>query len=279
MITIALITCPLKVKIMFSIFLIPALLAGLGVAIATAPIGCFMVWRRMAYFGDATAHAAILGIAMSLALSTNMFLGILFVTLIMAFTVSSFTARGYAMDTLLGVMAHATLAVGLVVVSFIKGAEIDLHDYLFGDISAVTSTDLVIIWGGAISMLTLVAWRWSALLTATLNEDLAYASGINPKREQLILTLALAVVVAVAIKITGILLITAMLVIPAAAARPFSKTPEKMAVIATLIGAFSACAGIQISHIWGTPTGPTIVCVAALLFIASHGVRLTRQTG
>jgi len=269
----------MKATTMFSTFLIPALLAGIGVAIATAPIGCFVVWRRMAYFGDATAHAAILGIAISLVLSTNMFFGILFVTLIMAFIVSSLTGRGYAMDTLLGVMAHAALAVGLVVVSFIEGADIDLHDYLFGDISAVTNTDLAIIWAGAIAVLALVTWRWSALLTATLNEDLAYASGINPKREQLILTLALAVVVAVAIKITGILLITAMLIIPAATARPFSNTPEKMAIIATLIGGFSAFVGIVASHMWGTPTGPTIVCVATLLFIASHGVRLTRQTG
>ena len=264
---------------MLETFWIPALLAGIGVAIATAPLGCFVVWRRMAYFGDATAHAAILGIAISLVLSTNMFFGILFVTLIMAFIVSSMTGRGYAMDTLLGVMAHSALAVGLVAVSFIEGADIDLHDYLFGDISAVTSTDLAIIWAGAIGVLALVTWRWSALLTATLNEDLAYASGINPKREQLILTLALAVVVAVAIKITGILLITAMLIIPAATARPFSKTPETMAIFATFIGAFSAFVGIEASHIWDTPTGPTIVCVAALLFVASNLMRLTRQAG
>lgn len=264
---------------MFETFLIPALLAGLGVAIATAPIGCFVVWRRMAYFGDATAHAAILGIAISLVLSTNIFIGVLAVTLIMALVVSSLTGRGYAMDTLLGVMAHASLAMGLVAVSFIKGVEIDLHDYLFGDISAVTTKDLIIIWIGALGVLALIAWRWSALLTATLNEDLAHASGINPKREQLILTLALAVVIAVAIKITGILLITAMLIIPAASARPFSKTPEQMALIATCLGAFSAITGLQASKIWDTPTGPTIVCVAALLFILSNLARLTRQTG
>jgi len=264
---------------MFEILWIPALLAGIGVAIATAPLGCFVVWRRMAYFGDATAHVAILGIAISLVLSTNIFIGVLAVTLIMGFIISSLTGRGYAMDTLLGVMAHSALAVGLVVVSFIKGVDIDLHDYLFGDISAVTTTDLITVWLGALVVLALVRWRWSALLTATLNEDLAYASGINPKREQLILTLALAVVVAVAIKITGILLITAMLIIPAATARPFSRTPEAMALIATLIGGFVAFTGIAASRNWDTPTGPTIVCVAALLFIISNVVRLTRQTG
>mgnify|MGYP001823809019 CR=1 FL=1 len=122
----------------------------------------------------------------------------------------------------------------------IEGVDITLHDYLFGSISAVTPKDLIIVWVDAIGVLALIVWRWSALLTATLNEDLAHACGINPIREQLILTLALAVIVAVAIKITGILLITAMLIILAATARPFSNTPEKMAFIATLIGACSA---------------------------------------
>ena len=263
---------------MFDDFLVRASLAGIGVAVASAPLGCFVVWRRMAYFGDATAHAAILGVALSLALSTNIFLGVLAVSLVMAITVSTLTARGYAMDTLLGVIAHSALAFGLVAVSLIQGVRIDLMAYLFGDILAVGTTDLAVIWGGAILILALVAWRWSALLTSTLSADLAYASGIDPKREQLILTLALAIVVAVAIKVVGVLLIAAMLIIPAATARPFSRSPEAMAVIATIIGVLSAFGGLQASYTWDTPTGPTIVCLAALFFITSNVANLTRQT-
>jgi len=169
-------------------FMMRAALAGIGVAFAAAPLGCFVVWRRMAYFGDATAHAAILGVALSLAFSMSIFVGMVVVALLMALVVSVLSGRGYAMDTLLGVLAHSAIAFGLVAVSFLSGVRIDLMAYLFGDILAVSRGDLAVIWGGAMLVVVLIGWRWSALLTATLNEDLAYASGINPKREQLALT-------------------------------------------------------------------------------------------
>ncbi|MEN8935517.1 MAG: metal ABC transporter permease, partial [Planktotalea arctica] len=182
-------------------FFIRAALAGLGVALAAAPLGCFVVWRRMAYFGEATAHASILGIALSLSFGTSIFAGVLALALLMGWAVSALSGRGYAMDTLLGVMAHSALAVGLVTVSLLQGVRIDLMAYLFGDILAVSRFDLAIIWGGAALVMALLWWRWSALLTATLSADLAYAADINPRREQMVLTIALALVVAVAIKV------------------------------------------------------------------------------
>ncbi len=248
-------------------FMTRATLAGIGVAVAAAPLGCFVVWRRMAYFGDATAHAAILGVALSLTFQMSVFAGALVVALLMALAVTFLSGRGYAMDTLLGVMAHSALAFGLVAVSFLSGVRIDLMAYLFGDILAVSRSDLAVIWGGALVVVGLIAWRWSHLLTATLNEDLAYASGYNPKREQLILTLALAVTVAVAIKVVGVLLIAAMLIIPAAAARSLARSPESMAVIAAGIGATSAVVGLRSAYVLDTPAGPSIVCVAAILFL------------
>lgn len=258
-------------------FMVRAALAGVGVAVAAAPLGCFVVWRRMAYFGDATAHAAILGVALSLAFSMSIFVGTMVVALLMALTVSFLSDRGYAMDTLLGVLAHSALAFGLVAVSFISGIRIDLMAYLFGDILAVSRADLAVIWGGAALVVALIGWRWSALLTATLNEDLAYASGIKPKREQLVLTLALAITVAVAIKVVGVLLIAAMLIIPAAAARPMSRTPEGMAVAAAAIGTLSVIVGLRAAYVLDTPAGPSIVCVAAISFLASSllkGIRI-----
>lgn len=258
-------------------FMVRAALAGIGVAFAAAPLGCFVVWRRMAYFGDATAHAAILGVALSLTFSMSIFIGTMTVALLMALTVSVLSGRGYAMDTLLGVMAHSALAIGLVAVSFISGVRIDLMAYLFGDILSVSRSDLMVIWGGAALVVGLISWRWSALLTATLNEDLAHASGIDPRREQLVLTLALAVTVAVAIKVVGVLLIAAMLIIPAAAARPLSRTPEGMAVIAGTIGMASAVLGLRSSYNFDTPTGPTIVCVAATAFLATSVIKNVKQ--
>jgi zinc transport system permease protein len=261
-------------------FMVRATLAGIGVALASAPLGSFVVWRRMAYFGDATAHAAILGVALSLALEMSVFPGAMAVALVMALTVSALSGRGYAMDTLLGVLAHSALAFGLVAVSFLSGIRIDLMAYLFGDILAVSQGDLAVIWGGAALVVALIGWRWSALLTATLNEELAHASGIDPRREQLVLTLALAITVAVAIKVVGALLIAALLIIPAAAARPLARTPEGMALTAAGIGAASALVGLRAAYVLDTPAGPSIVCVATLCFVATSlvaGLRRGRQ--
>ena len=254
-------------------FMVRATLAGIGVALAAAPLGAFVVWRRMAYFGDATAHAAMLGVALSLGFGLSIFAGAVAVALAMALTVSALTARGHAADATLGVLAHSALAVGLVAVSFLSGVRIDLTAYLFGDILAVSRTDLAVIWGGAAAVVGLLAWRWSALLTATLNADLAHASGIDPRREQVILTLALAVTVAVAIKVVGVLLIAAMLIVPAAAARPLARTPEAMALVAAGIGAAAAVLGLRAALLFDTPAGPSIVCVAAAAFLATALLR------
>lgn len=248
-------------------FMARAALAGIGVAVAAAPLGCFVVWRRMAYFGEATAHAAILGVAMALALDISIFAGALLVAFIMAWIATQLSGRGYAMDTVLGVLAHSSLAVGLVVVSFLSGIRIDLMAYLFGDILAVSRFDIAIIWGGALLVIALIAWRWAPLLITTLNEELAYASGLNPNREKLILTLSLGVTVAVAIKVVGALLIVAMLIIPAAASRNLARTPETMVMIAGIIGAISALAGLKAAYIFDTPAGPSIVCVASVFFV------------
>ncbi len=258
-------------------FMIRATLAGIGVALAAAPLGSFVVWRRMAYFGDATAHAAILGVALSLALQVSLFAGVMTAALIMALAVTVLAGRGFAMDTLLGVLAHSALAFGLMAVSFLSGVRIDLMSYLFGDILAVSHTDLMVICGGVFLVIGLISWRWTELLTSTLSEELAYASGFDPRRERLILTIALAIAVAVAIKVVGVLLIAAMLIIPAAAARPLSRTPEQMVMIAAAIGSISAVVGLQAAYSFDSPAGPSMVCVAAILFSLTSLVKTIRR--
>ncbi|WAM52858.1 metal ABC transporter permease [Vreelandella venusta] len=261
-------------------FMWRATIAGIFVALAAAPLGCFVVWRRMAYFGDATSHAAILGVALALMFNLSIFAGVLTVALTMAACVTLLSGRGYAMDTLLGVMAHSALAIGLVAVSFISGVRIDLTAYLFGDILAVGQDDLWIIGGGALLILALLFWRWSALLTATLSDELAYANGIQPRREQLVLTLSLALVVAVALKVVGALLIAALLIIPAATARPFSRTPEMMALVAMCIATLAVTLGLRAAYYFDTPTGPTIVTLAAGFFaLSTLGINTFRYLG
>ncbi len=261
-------------------FLVRAALAGVGTAIAAGLLGCFVVWRRMAYFGDATAHAAVLGVALALLFGTSITLGVGAVALLMAVLIHSLSGQGAAVDTMLGVLAHGALALGLVAVTLIPGQRIDLDAYLFGDVLSVTRTDLAVIWGGGALVVATLWWHWSAMLTATLSSDLAYAAGINPRREQLVLTLLLAAVVAVAIKVVGALLITALLIIPAAAARNYASTPERMALLSMAIGALSAISGLRLAVIFDTTVGPAIICVAAFIFaVSAMGTAVRRLRG
>ena len=261
-------------------FLVRAALAGVGTAIAAGLLGCFVVWRRMAYFGDATAHAAVLGVALALLFGTSITLGVGIVALLMAVLIHGLSGQGAAVDTMLGVLAHGALALGLVAVTLIPGQRIDLDAYLFGDVLSVTRRDLAVIWGGGALVVGVLWWHWSAMLTATLSPDLAYAAGINPRREQLVLTLLLAAVVAVAIKVVGALLITALLIIPAAAARNYASTPERMALLSMAIGALSAIAGLRLAVIFDTTVGPAIICVAAFIFaVSAVGTALRRLRG
>lgn len=247
-------------------FFTRALLAGLGVAAATGPLGCFVVWRRMAYFGDATAHAAVLGVAMALAFSMAVEVGVLATALAVALAVSGLSGRGLSADALLGVAAHAGLTIGLVALALTPGRVIDVKGLLFGEILAVGAQDLAVIWAGAFVVLALLIWRWRGLVTSTMSGEMAWAEGLNPKREQMILTVALALVVAVAIKVVGALLITAMLIIPASAARPLARTPEAMAVIATAIGGGAVWAGLSFAWEADAPAGPSIVVAAVAIF-------------
>ena len=261
-------------------FLMRALGAGMIVAVAAGPLGCLVVWRRMAYFGDATAHAAVLGVALALAFDVSVFAGTLATALVMAGAVATLAGKGWAMDTTLGGLAHSALAMGLVVVSLLQGVRIDLAAFLFGDILTVTARDLWLMGAGAALVSTLIVWRWEALLAVTISEDLAQSMGLSPARERLVLMLALAVVVAVALKVVGALLIAAMLLIPPATARIYARSPEGMAVLAILVSALAVLAGLTASLTWDTPAGPSIVSAAATLFVLSLvGSALLRRPG
>ncbi|RMH40904.1 MAG: hypothetical protein D6688_12350 [Alphaproteobacteria bacterium] len=263
-------------SVLLSLFL-TALGAGIGLVLATGPLGCFVVWRRMAFFGDAIAHAAILGIALSLAFSVSVVLGTLVVAAATAALLAFVSGRVLAVDTLLGVISHAALGLGVVAAAMVPGPRPSLETYLFGDILSVGGADLAMIWTGAAVVWGLLGWRWSALLLATLSRDLAVASGISVRRDGAVLMFTLALVVALAIKIVGALLISAMLVIPAAAARPFARTPEAMALLATLIGALSVAAGLGLSFLADTPAGPGIVVAAAAAFALSGLLRVVMR--
>ncbi|MBF0588721.1 MAG: zinc ABC transporter permease subunit ZnuB [Magnetococcales bacterium] len=249
-------------------FFARAMLAGIGVALITGPLGCFIVWRRMAYFGDTVAHSALLGVALGFAFDVDPTLAVGGVAISISVLLAVLQQqRWVAVDTLLGILSHASLSVGLVVIGLLTWLRIDLMGYLFGDILAVTEADIYRVYiGGAVALITLV-FLWRPLLAITVHEDLARAEGVKALPVRLALMILVALVIAVAMKIVGILLITALLIIPAATARRFSSSPESMALFAILIGMFSVAVGLSVSLNYDTPSGPSIVSAAALCFV------------
>jgi zinc transport system permease protein len=247
-------------------FILRAAVAGLLLAAVAGPLGCFIVWRRMAYFGDTLAHSALLGIAFGVLFDINMQLAVVFACCLLAvLLVLMEKNKSLASDTLLGILAHSSLALGLVVLSF-TSVQIDLTAWLFGDLLTVSRNELLWIAGGAILALVTLLRFWNRLLSITLHQELAQVEGLDVTRLRLLLMLVMAVVVAVSMKIVGVLLITSLMIIPPATARHFAKSPEQMALGASLAGALAVCGGIAASFVWDTPTGPSIVVAAALLF-------------
>ena len=256
-------------------FLQRALLAGLGIALAAGPLGCFVVWRRMAYFGTSLAHNAFLGIALGLLLGIDPALGIAAAAVAVALVMVALQEGNsrLADDTLLGLLAHAGMALGLVALAFLEGVRVDLLGYLFGDVLAVGWREVVVIWGAGAAMLAALVMLWRPLLLIAVHPDIAAADGVTVLPVRLAFMILLAVFVAVAMKVVGILLITSMLIIPAAAARAFARTPEAMAVVAALAGVIAVTGGLAGSLVWDLPSGPAIVVGATALFVLAHGAR------
>lgn len=251
-------------------FLLNALLAGLALALVAGPLGSFVVWRRMAYFGDTLSHAALLGVALGLLLDVSPTLAVTAGCLLLAVLLVTLQQRQpLASDTLLGILAPTTLSLGLVVLSFMDEVRIDLMAYLFGDLLAVGPGDLAWIIGGAVLVLALLVPLWRQLLAITVHEELARVEGLPVAALRLALMLLIAVVIAVAMKIVGVLLITSLLIIPAAAAQRHARTPEQMAIGASVLGMLAVAAGLSLSWYQDTPAGPSIVVSAAGFFLLS----------
>lgn len=256
-----------------------ALLGGLGVALVAGPLGCFVVWRRLAYFGDTLAHSALLGIALSFLISVPLNLGVVITCVLIALALVLLSrTRTLATDTLLGILAHSALAIGLVALSFMPDVRVDLTGLLFGDLLAMTRQDLVWIYGGAAFVLSLLTILWRGLLMSTIHEELARVEGIPVERLRLALMLMFSLVIAVAMKIVGVLLITALLIIPAATARRLAHNPEHMTALAVVFGVVAVSGGLTLSWYLDTPAGPSVVVTAFLVFLTVYaGARQSRH--
>lgn len=248
-----------------------ALIAGCGVAATAGPLGCFVVWRKMAYFGDTLSHSALLGVSLVLLLNIDINLTIIVCALFLAVVLSEFQdRRQIASDTLLGILAHSSLSLGLVAVSFADNVRIDMMAYLFGDLLAVNLQDIFWIYAGGTLVIAMMVWLWRPLLAISVHAELAQVEGIPVKKIRLALTVIMALVIAISMKIIGVLLITSLLIIPAATAQRFSHSPEQMAIKASLLGMIGVTGGLVASWYIDTPAGPSVVVACFILFLLSQ---------
>ena len=251
-------------------FFVRALLAGIGLALMAGPLGCFVIWKRMAYFGDTLSHGALLGVALGLLFELHLELSVFLVCSLIAVTLFLLQRRAsISSDALLGILAHASLAIGLVVLSLMTWIRVDLMGLLFGDILAVSQRDLTVITGTLVITSIVLALTWRSLFAATVSRELAEAEGLNPRRAEMIFMLLIASVIAVAIKIVGVLLITSLLIIPAATARRISLSPGQMMLVSSIIGVLAVSLGLTGSLNLDTPSGPSIVVASVGLFLIS----------
>lgn len=255
---------------MLSDFFTRALIAGIGLAIIAGPMGCFIIWRRMAYFGDTMAHSALLGVALAILFDLNIMLAVFIVAVTIAVLLLLLQRKQtLSADSLLGILSHATLAIGLVLMAFMTWVRFDLLSLLFGDILAVSVTDIIMIYSCGAVILAILIFLWRPLLAATISEDIAQAENMQPELFQAVFMILLAALIAIAMKLVGILLITALLIVPAATARRLARSPEQMAVLAAILGAVAVISGLFGSLKYDTPSGPSIVVAAICLFAIS----------
>ena len=255
---------------MFDDFFIRALVAGLGVAFVTGPLGCFVIWRRLSYFGDTLAHSALLGVTLAYSFEINTAFSVFIVSSLIALILIQLQKKtNLPGDALLGLLAHSSLAVGLVVIGFLTFIRFDIMGLLFGDILAVKIDDLFIIWIGGAFILLVLKLIWKPLFASTVNYELADAEGMKPERVNAIFTILMAAIIAISIKMIGLLLITGMLIIPAAMARNISNNPKQMVLFSIIGGLLSVVMGLFGSLEINTPSGPSIITAGLILFILS----------
>ena len=253
---------------LFDAFIINILLAGIGIAVLTGVMGCFVVWKRMAYFGDSLSHSALLGVVIGIMTGIQMHIAIIAICFLFAVILVYLQQKKMlSSDTLLGILAHGSLSFGMVAFSFLD-QNIDLQSFLFGDILTVQPTEIYWLYGGAFGILAVIYYYWSSLLITTISEELAAAEGVNVFFMNILFMVLMTLIVALSMRIIGVLLMTSLLIIPAATARQFAQSPKQMIFYAVSFGILAVLGGMTISLIYDTPTSPTIVCVAVTLFMA-----------
>lgn len=250
------------------LFIIKAFIGGLGISILTSIVGCFVLWKKMAYLGDSLSHSVLLGITLSVIFNIDILLGSFIFAIIFAFILFSFMDK-FDISTILGIIAHSGIAVSVLILSFIKNIRVDLMGYLFGDILTITRTEIYLIFSLIILVSIWLSFNWKKFILTAISNDLAKSEGINTRLLDLQMILLMSLIIVASVKIVGVLLVTAMLLIPAACARNFANTPVQMIFIAIIFGSIFVCLGLFSSLKADTPSGPAIIVIGLLSFLIS----------
>jgi len=250
-------------------FLIRATLGAALLAAAAGPLGCFILWRRMAYLGESIAHMGLLGAGIGILIGANAVVGIAALAIAAALVMAQSENRIIPADIHVGIVGHIGLALGFILLASMETVRADLMGYLFGDVLALSERDILMIAGAGIGVLTATAFLWRPLLRLAVSGDIAAAEGYGRKGPQTVFLVLVALLVAFGLKVVGALLIVALIIIPPAAARPFAKSPRQMAILAAGVGAVSAPLGLSAAYVTDAPAGPCIVLAAGALYAAS----------
>lgn len=254
----------------FEFLLYPAI-AGITIALLAGPLGVFMIWRRIAFVGDTIAHSSLLGVSLALWWNWNPFAGVFLVAILIALLASQDDqGKVLGSDTILGLISHATLAGGIIVSTSLVPFRVDLLGYLYGDILSISPNELTLMVVVGVLLLSLLIYLWRQFLAVSLHRQLAAVAGINVKVINIMYLLSVAVAIGIGMRLVGILLITALLIVPAASGRFFSYSPEDMAIRASILGVVAVVAGLIASLLLDWPSGPTIVFVSILIWFICY---------
>ena len=254
-------------------FLVRSVIAGLIMVVIAAPMGCLMVWQRLAFLSDTLGHAAVMGVGLGLLLEVTPVFGVLAVALLIVFSLNRVNSFNSALsETTLAIISHTGLAGGIILVGLLPAQSVNLEAILFGDLLATTSADLTRLLITTVVLLLLLLHYWRSFVAVSVSREIAQAEGIEVRKVQLLMYIMIALLVAVMMKVMGVLLIAAMLVIPTSSARLFSRSPEQMVAVSALYGLGALAGGISSSFHFDWQTGPAIVVSATLLLLITLAI-------
>lgn len=251
-------------------FMQRALVGGVLLAVLLASLGVIATLRRMAFFGEGIAHASLAGLAIAVLTGLAPLPIAVAWALLVALVIFILEKRTtLPRDTVIGILFTASMSLGVVLMSFMHGYQPELLTFLFGSILAVDTMDILFIAIATAIILTGLAANARSLVLVSLNEDSARVAGIRADVVTLLLYFALAVAMVLGVHMLGIILVSALLVIPAATARLLAPSLRAYVLLANIVSVLAVLAGLVISYFYDLPSGATIVLVATALFALS----------